>query len=404
MSSIQYSPRFLKHRKFLLMLPVLILPFLIGLFVILGGGKASSESLATHPSTGLNTKLPDAHIKKGNDKSKLSLYEEASKDSAVLREKIKNDPYYSLEPHDSSSVNSSSSEAVDQHASRIVSQLAVLKSVLQHQKEPTPADVPPSHAGSRSSQSPPAPNDPSKAGNLKTHNPDIDQLNTLLDKVMVIQHPEIVRDSLTELDKSRKLAAFHVVLNPIPRDIETFGTGVETKNEGFQEPNPFFDLAKDASIVDLSHTSLEAVFPETQVLISGSTVKLRLLDDIRIAGHLISKDQFIYGIATLNGERLKIQFSSVRAGNDILPVSLEAYDLDGLAGIYIPGSLDRDIAKQSSDQALSAMTLTSLDPSIGAQAAGAGIQAAKTLLSKKIKLVKVTIKAGYKVLLKDTKS
>ena len=36
-----------------------------------------------------------------------------------------------------------------------------------------------------------------------------------------------------------------------------------------------------------------------------------------------------------------------------------------------------------------------------AQATTAGIQAAKGLLSKKIKLVKVTVKAGYRVLLKD---
>jgi hypothetical protein len=35
------------------------------------------------------------------------------------------------------------------------------------------------------------------------------------------------------------------------------------------------------------------------------------------------------------------------------------------------------------------------------QAASAGIEAAKTLLSKKSKLIKVTVKAGYQVLLRD---
>jgi hypothetical protein len=47
------------------------------------------------------------------------------------------------------------------------------------------------------------------------------------------------------------------------------------------------------------------------------------------------------------------------------------------------------------------MELTSVDPSLKAQAAATGITAAKSLLSKKIKQVKVTVKAGYKVLLKD---
>jgi hypothetical protein len=47
--------------------------------------------------------------------------------------------------------------------------------------------------------------------------------------------------------------------------------------------------------------------------------------------------------------------------------------------------------------------LASLDPSWQAQAAGAGIEAAKTLVSRKVKLVKVTVKAGYQVLLRDEK-
>jgi len=72
-----------------------------------------------------------------------------------------------------------------------------------------------------------------------------------------------------------------------------------------------------------------------------------------------------------------------------------------VSGLYIPGSINRDVAKQSADQSLSGVDLVSMDPSIRAQATAAGITAAKTLLSKKVKLVKVTVKAGYKVLLKD---
>ena len=103
----------------------------------------------------------------------------------------------------------------------------------------------------------------------------------------------------------------------------------------------------------------------------------------------------------MNNERLKIGFRSIRCGNSILPVALEAYDLDGLAGIYIPGSINRDAVKQSGDQAINSLGLATLDPSIGAQAASAGVQTAKTLLSHKMKLVNVTVKAGYQVLLKD---
>ena len=68
---------------------------------------------------------------------------------------------------------------------------------------------------------------------------------------------------------------------------------------------------------------------------------------------------------------------------------------------HIPGAINRDVAKASADRSLQTLGVASLDDSWGAQAAGAGIEAAKSLLSKKVKLVKVVVKAGYMVLLRD---
>jgi conjugative transposon TraM protein len=205
---------------------------------------------------------------------------------------------------------------------------------------------------------------------------------------------------MARLAKEHTPAAFHVNLNNPPNDPETFGSENEEEIQNLKI-NRFYDLSDNAIIQNDLDNAIEAVIPETQTLVSGSTIKLRLLNDVKINGHLIEKNQFVYGTTSLNNERLKIQFSSIRFGNNILPVSLEAFDLDGLAGIYIPGSINRDVAKQSTDQAIGSIGINSLDPSIGAQAAGAGIQAAKTLLSRKVKLLKVTVKAGYRVLLKD---
>lgn len=239
----------------------------------------------------------------------------------------------------------------------------------------------------------------SNISSTKTHNPELDQLNTMLNKIVAIQHPEILQDSLNRLANDHKATAYQVCLNNPSEDAESFGH----EGEKLLSINRFYDLANDPTIEDLTDNAIEAIIPETQVLVSGSTVKLRLINDIRINSYLIAKDQFVYGTASLSNERLKIQFSSIRSGNNIFPVSLEAYDMDGLAGIFIPGSINRDVAKQSGDQAINALGLTSLDPSLGAQAASAGIQAAKTLVSRKVKLLKVTVKAGYRVLLKDAK-
>ena len=115
---------------------------------------------------------------------------------------------------------------------------------------------------------------------------------------------------------------------------------------------------------------------------------------------IFPKDNFVFGTSSLNGERLEIEIHSIRYNNSLFPVNMEVYDMDGLPGIYIPGAITRDVAKQSADNGVQTMDMTSLDPTLKAQAATAGINAAKTLLSKKAKLVRVFVKAGYKILFK----
>jgi hypothetical protein len=77
--------------------------------------------------------------------------------------------------------------------------------------------------------------------------------------------------------------------------------------------------------------------------------------------------------------------------------------MDGMAGIHIPGAIGRDVAKASANNSLQTLGVSSIDDSWTSQAAGLGIEAAKSLLSKKIKLIKVVVKAGYRVLLYDDK-
>jgi conjugative transposon TraM protein len=123
---------------------------------------------------------------------------------------------------------------------------------------------------------------------------------------------------------------------------------------------------------------------------------------VYINGRLVEANSFIYGTCAINGERLTIQVNSIRDEHALLPVALAVYDLDGLEGVYIPGAIARDVAKQASSQSIQDIQLYSMDNSLGVQAAAAGVEAAKGLFSRKAKLIKVTVKAGYQVLLKDT--
>src|SRR5580700_8426367 len=144
-----HSLQFLRRRKFMLVLPLLVLPFVLLVFWVLGGGKERGDSSVKTSVAGLNMKLPDPHFKKGSEKSKLSLYDEASKDSAALRDKIKNDPYYILQHHDMSFDSlkmtehrlSSGIKETDENESKIMEKLAKLKSVIHQKSESPEADA-----------------------------------------------------------------------------------------------------------------------------------------------------------------------------------------------------------------------------------------------------------------------
>jgi conjugative transposon TraM protein len=411
-----HSQKFLRQRKFLMVMPLIALPFVTAIFAALGGGKGSSrEASSLQTTAGLNTKLPDAHFKKGKEKDKLGLYEEAGKDSARIRSAMINDPYFKAESIRGPEENKTgplqriyqkpgsgwspddirlmhlnpfvSSSTGDSNEAKVMKKLAQLETVLQNKREGPPSDYFSnySHIENPDLDKLTKLSLQSKQSGLGTTDPELEKINSMLEKVMNIQHPERLEDSMRRRIAENKPHIFSVQLS----------NGNDTSKNGF------FGLSEEITMEQINLSGMEAVVDEDQTLVSGAVVQLRLLQDIYVHSMRIPKDQLVYGICTLINERLKININTLRSGDNILPVSLEVYDLDGLAGIYVPGSISRDVSKQSADEAISTIGLTTLDPSLGAQAANAGLQAAKTLMSKKIKQVRVSVKAGYRVLIWD---
>jgi conjugative transposon TraM protein len=161
----------------------------------------------------------------------------------------------------------------------------------------------------------------------------------------------------------------------------------------------FYSYSDEKELQD--GNSIEATIASTHTIVNGAVVKFRLCSDVYINGRLVPKDNLISGIASLEGERLTVEITSIRCGKNLFGVKLEVYDMDGLPGIYIPGTINRDVAKESLNNSLGLADITAVDPSLKAQAAATGIGAIKNLISKKAKLVRVQVKAGYKVLIKN---
>ncbi|RYE52967.1 MAG: hypothetical protein EOP48_15365 [Sphingobacteriales bacterium] len=109
MENVQHSQAYLRKRKMLTVLPLLVIPFLTLLFWALGGGTGAAQTNESKTG-GLNLNLPNAALKDEKGMDKLSFYDLAQKDSSKLAEQVKNDPYFKDEGNSSDTSFSSDGE------------------------------------------------------------------------------------------------------------------------------------------------------------------------------------------------------------------------------------------------------------------------------------------------------
>lgn len=145
-----------------------------------------------------------------------------------------------------------------------------------------------------------------------------------------------------------------------------------------------------------------------QTVTDGQTVRLRLLEPMRVSGRTIPRNTTLVGTARLQGERLEIGIGSLEYQGNIIPVELAVYDSDGQAGIFVPGSMETDAAKEiGANMGSSLGSSINISTDAGAQLAsdlGKGvIQGVSQYISKRMRTVRVHLKSGYRVLLYQEK-
>ncbi|HEK19747.1 MAG TPA: conjugative transposon protein TraM [Bacteroidetes bacterium] len=337
-----------RTRKMLLVLPLLVLPFLSLGFYALGGGKGSSTGDELNARPGMNTSLPDAAFKKEDPQSKLSLYEMAGREQ-------KPDSL----PASVTGQGFGSANLPDPNEQRINEKLAQISTEVNR-------PVPPVDYGTRYSQQPNSSNMGNDVDRLeklmrtmqedKAEDPEMKQLSEMMDKIIAIQNPESVA----------------------AKTVKPAGAEGDTKFK-----------AIPAQIVD------------KQKAVQGATIKLRLQDTVTLYGYLIPKGHEIFGTCRITNQRLLLDIKNIRLGTSIIPVDLSVYSLDGMPGLYAPEAELADAAGSGADDAVRSIGMYGMDNSIATQVAGAGIDAAKSLFSKKIKKIKVKLESGQPVLLRN---
>lgn len=161
--------------------------------------------------------------------------------------------------------------------------------------------------------------------------------------------------------------------------------GMRTRNNTISPTNP-----ETAGLI-------AAAIHDDQTITNGSTVKMRLRQNIYINGEKIPANSFIYGIARFSNERVIIKLENIRIARTIYPFSKSVIDQDGIEGLFFPVNLKNQMGTEMGNEGI--------DEIFNRATAGGGvigdvISAGKSALKRKASEKKVTLKANYKIFLK----
>lgn len=150
--------------------------------------------------------------------------------------------------------------------------------------------------------------------------------------------------------------------------------------------------------------SIRACVYQTVTITDGQEVGLRLLEPMMAGKFLIPANTVVTGSARITGERMGITINAIQHAGNVIPVELLVYDLDGGQGISVPGSEEinavKEIAANMGSGMGSSITITDdAGSQLLADLGRSAIQGASQYVSKKMRTVKITLKAGYQVLL-----
>lgn len=162
------------------------------------------------------------------------------------------------------------------------------------------------------------------------------------------------------------------------------------------------DYFNTLSVDDKEPMLIKAIIDENVKATEGSRVRLRLLDEVEIDGHVLKRGAYLYAIMSgFPSQRVKGTVSSVMVDDEIVKVSLSLYDTDGLEGLYVPSSSFRETSKDVASGAVgNTMTIndgTSSGNTLsqwGMQTLQNAYQKTSNAISKAIKKNKVKLKYG----------
>ncbi|MCU7618449.1 conjugative transposon protein TraM [Chryseobacterium sp. PBS4-4] len=173
--------------------------------------------------------------------------------------------------------------------------------------------------------------------------------------------------------------------------------------------NSFTDLQSSKERNNISNpNSIRGVIHETKIITAESMVTLRLSQPMLLAKTFISEGTVLKATAKFQEGRLMLKISTIEYHGNIQQVDINVHDNDGQLGLNIPYSPEQNaatdiLANMGQNSGTNIMMTQSAGQQIAADLTKGVVQGVSGYFQKKVRLPKVTVKAGHQVFLVSKK-
>ncbi|QGY47715.1 conjugative transposon protein TraM [Maribellus comscasis] len=378
--------KILKKNKALFILPLVLLPFVVLIFYILGGGNPTGTHSENNQNEdnrqGANYTIPQAESSIEIE-DKLEAYESQGGQVSTTDYHILEIPDSMKESNEVLLLTKDSADFISKNEEEELNVNVsnnLLAHIKQKEQEINRELNPPVRKTGKLNKTPV--NYPISRKNTNETKRGSNQSNVVLQKTGIEQLDKVFEDNIV---LSRQNDSLKFTLQQIQQQ----------QREKERKQNARFTLEKkNGSGFQKEETKsnlITAEIYETTTVLDGNRVKLRLLEDTRIEGAKISRGTFLYGICKVKNERLHIAVSQMPVGENFLPVKLVIHDLDGLPGLYVPDNVARKITKEVGGSTNTSSLFGMTDNPLTYAGIRVADRTTQTLL-KRVRLKKVTVR------------
>lgn len=168
--------------------------------------------------------------------------------------------------------------------------------------------------------------------------------------------------------------------------------------------NRLFGTQNDETNTAYSKNAIRGIVQETKTMTTESTLSIRLSEGMRVGLTDIPSETILKATGKFQNGRLQLVISSIEYNGSIYPVEVNVHDNDGQPGLAIPYSPEQNavtdiVGSMGQTSGTNIMMTQSAGQQIAADMSRGLVQGLSGYFQKRVRQLKVTVKAGHQVFL-----